>query len=119
MRRSTDRFVTSHVGSLPRPRELISLLQAKQFHEAGFDAARLAEVGQRSINEVVKRQLDIGLDVIDDGEHTKISFSSYAQLRLSGLAPSEKPGFRGETRDRKSTRLNSSHIPLSRMPSSA
>ena len=99
MRRSTDRFVTSHVGSLPRPRELISLLQAKQFHEAGFDAARLAEVGQRSINEVVKRQLDIGLDVIDDGEHTKISFSSYAQLRLSGLAPSEKPGFRGETRD--------------------
>ena len=99
MRRSSDRFVTSHVGSLPRPRELISLLQAKQFHEAGFDQKKLTVVGQLSINEVVARQCAIGLDVIDDGEHTKVSFSSYAQLRLSGLAPSDKPGFRGDTRD--------------------
>jgi 5-methyltetrahydropteroyltriglutamate--homocysteine methyltransferase len=99
MRRSTDRIITSHVGSLPRPKELIALLQAKEAREPGFDPARLAAATRQSTGEVVRRQLDLGIDVVDDGEHSKTSFAAYARLRLSGLAPSDKGNVRGPTRD--------------------
>ncbi|MGE3642241.1 MAG: cobalamin-independent methionine synthase II family protein [Beijerinckiaceae bacterium] len=100
MLRSTERILTTHVGSLPRPDELIRLLQARQFGEPESDEGKLMEACKASIAGVVGRQKKIGIDFINDGEHSKISFSSYAQLRLSGLAPNpEKAGFRGETRD--------------------
>lgn len=102
MRRSTERILVSHVGSLPRPEALIKLLQARQFDEAGSDETKLMEAAAASISNVVQRQSDAGIDIVNDGEHSKISFSSYAQLRLSGLAPNpDKATFRGETKDSK------------------
>lgn len=100
MHRSTERILTTHVGSLPRPEALIRLLQARQFGEAENDPESLMEACRTSISGVVSRQRQAGVDVVNDGEHSKISFSSYAQLRLSGLEPNpEKADFRGETRD--------------------
>lgn len=102
MRRSTDRILTTHVGSLPRPEPLIRLLQARQFGEEHGDESKLMDACKTSIADIVRRQAAIGIDIVNDGEQSKISFSSYAQLRLSGLAPNPgKPGFRGETRDSK------------------
>lgn len=78
MRRNDGRILTSHVGSLPRPVDLIRLLQARQFSESGHAEAEFFAACARSVNKVVAHQREIGLDVINDGEHTKISFSSYA-----------------------------------------
>jgi 5-methyltetrahydropteroyltriglutamate--homocysteine methyltransferase len=99
MRRSTDRVITTHAGSLPRPPDVIALLQAKDSAARGFDPARLAAAARRSTIDVVQRQFDLGIDLVDDGEHSKTSFAAYAQTRLSGLAPSDKGSFRGQTRD--------------------
>jgi 5-methyltetrahydropteroyltriglutamate--homocysteine methyltransferase len=99
MRRSTERIVTSHAGSLPRPPDLIALLQAKETRQPGSNAARVVEAIRRSVAEVVRRQRQIGIDIVDDGEHSKTNFGAYAQARLSGLAPSDKGGGRAPTRD--------------------
>jgi 5-methyltetrahydropteroyltriglutamate--homocysteine methyltransferase len=100
MKRSQGRTITSHVGSLPRPADLVPVLQAK---DAGLDydrelyARRVAE----SVREVVRKQADIGVDVINDGEHSKASFTSYHRTRLHGFEPADKPfGDRHGMRDR-------------------
>ena len=85
MKRSTDRILTSHVGSLIRPAALLPFLAAK---EAGkpFDQAAYATCLKESVAEVVRRQADIGLDVISDGEFGKaISWAQYALFRLGGF----------------------------------
>lgn len=97
MQNSSERIITTHVGSLPRPRSLISLLQARDSDPAS-DKAELVAATRQSVNDVVERQIKLGIDVIDDGEHSKTSFANYARNRLSGLAPTNK-GFRGDTRD--------------------
>ena len=96
MRRSTDRIIVSHAGSLPRPPDIIKLLQAKETSNDASEALQLAT--RRSVIDVVRRQAELGIDVVDDGEHSKISFASYARLRLSGLEPTDKGDFRGPTR---------------------
>jgi 5-methyltetrahydropteroyltriglutamate--homocysteine methyltransferase len=80
MRRSTDRILTTHVGALERPPEL-----AKTLAEQGQWAP--AALGQLTaeVANVVKRQLETGLDVIDDGEFGKTMWSQYVRDRLNGL----------------------------------
>ncbi len=70
MKRSTDRILTTHVGSLIRPAALRAFLSAK---EAGgpFDRAAYAKCLKQSVAEVVRKQADIGIDVISDGEFGK------------------------------------------------
>ena len=80
MRRSTDRVLTTHVGALERPPEL-----ARTLAEQGQWAP--AALGQLSagVADVVKRQLEVGLDVINDGEFGKTMWSQYIRDRLDGL----------------------------------
>jgi 5-methyltetrahydropteroyltriglutamate--homocysteine methyltransferase len=85
MQRSTDRILTTHAGSLPRPAELVALLQAKDRGQA-YDEAALAAQVRASVLDVVRKQAEVGLDVVDDGEHSKSSFTAYLRTRLGGLS---------------------------------
>jgi 5-methyltetrahydropteroyltriglutamate--homocysteine methyltransferase len=85
MKRSTERILTSHVGSLIRPPELIEFLRAQQARQPVDDAA-FERCLARSVAAIVRQQADAGIDVIDDGEFGKtISWSQYALERLSGF----------------------------------
>jgi len=81
MRRSSDRILASHAGTVPRPRDLQELYEAGG-RQAEFDA-RLPS----AVKEVVQRQAAVGLDVVNDGELSKLNFSHYARERLGGLEP--------------------------------
>ncbi len=99
MQESRDRILTTHVGSLPRPDDLVPLLQAK---DAGndYDRASFAEQVARSVESIIRKQADIGLDVVNDGEHSKASFTTYHRTRLSGFSATDKPfGARHGMRD--------------------
>jgi len=99
MKRSSRRILTTHTGSLPRPPDLVALLNAKELGEAYDRAAYDARVA-RAISEIVAKQAAAGIDVIDDAEHSKVNWMSYARARLSGLEEIEaSPKFRGATRD--------------------
>ena len=84
MKLSTDRILTTHVGSLPRPPELLTLLERREtgqgFDQAAFEA-RLAE----AVREVVAKQMAAGIDSVCDGELGKISYTTYVRHRLSGI----------------------------------
>ena len=72
MQRSSGRILTTHTGSLPRPPDLVALLNAKELGEP-YDRAVFAMRVQRAIDEIVQRQAATGLDVIGDGEHSKFN----------------------------------------------
>src|SRR5579871_1085370 len=105
MKRSTDRILTTHVGSLVRPAKLLEFVRARE-SGSGFDEAAYQKCLQESITEVVKRQAAAGLDVVDDGEFGKsTSWSLYALKRLSGfeqrpVKPDANPFARGADRER-------------------
>src|SRR6266446_9311814 len=85
MKRSTDRILTTHVGSLIRPPRLQELLRARQKTE-GFDQASYDQCLTQSVADVVQAQADTGIDVVSDGEFGKsISWSQYVLERLSGF----------------------------------
>ena len=85
MKRSTDRILTTHVGSLIRPQALQEFLRAKQAGKA-YDAAAYDKCLTASVAEVVHKQAEVGIDVISDGEFGKsISWSQYVLERLSGF----------------------------------
>jgi 5-methyltetrahydropteroyltriglutamate--homocysteine methyltransferase len=99
MKRSDTRILTTHTGSLPRPPDLVEALNAKELGK-GYDEAALDKRVRRAITEVVQRQAETGLDVINDGEHSKVSWMAYARARLSGIEEIDSPvRFRGATRD--------------------
>jgi 5-methyltetrahydropteroyltriglutamate--homocysteine methyltransferase len=84
MKRSTDRFLTTHTGSLPRPDDLIRMMYAK---EEGVPVAgdALAERVRTAVAEVVKKQADAGVDLVNDGELSKPSYATYIKDRLNGF----------------------------------
>lgn len=84
MKRSTDRILTTHVGSLPRPQEVVDLLFAQDRGE-DFDAAQFDEVMRRAVADVVKKQTESGIDIVSDGEMSKISYATYIRHRLTGF----------------------------------
>ncbi len=85
MKRSTDRILTTHVGSLIRPPALQEFLRAKQARRP-YDEAAYAKCLTESVAGVVKRQAQAGIDVVSDGEFGKsISWSQYVLERLSGF----------------------------------
>jgi 5-methyltetrahydropteroyltriglutamate--homocysteine methyltransferase len=99
MKQSTGRILTTHTGSLPRPPDLVALLNAKELGEP-YDRAAFTGRVSRAIAEVVQQQTDAGIDVIGDGEHSKFNWMAYARARLSGLEEIDSPvRFRGATRD--------------------
>lgn len=100
MKGSAKRILTTHVGSLPRAADLYVALQKKE-SGAKYDEAALASSVRDSVANVVGRQGEIGVSVVNDGEHSKSSFSAYTASRLEGFAPLDEPRKkREETRDR-------------------
>ena len=84
MQRSTDRFLTTHTGSLPRPDDLIRMMYAKE-EGVPVDAAALDTRVRSAVAEVVKKQADAGVDLINDGELSKPSYATYVKDRLNGF----------------------------------
>lgn len=84
MKLSTDRVLTTHVGSLPRPDDLFAMMLAKMDGKA-LDEKAYAERVRRAVEDSVKQQVAAGLDVVSDGEMGKPSFITYAAQRLGGL----------------------------------
>src|SRR6266567_8521267 len=80
MRRSTARILVSHAGTVPRPNDLQELFAAGDSRREAF-LERLPSAA----NEVVRRQAEIGIDIVNDGELSKLNFSHYARERLGGL----------------------------------
>jgi 5-methyltetrahydropteroyltriglutamate--homocysteine methyltransferase len=88
------RILTTHVGSLPRPQSLSAKLFARMTG-AGFDAKALNAELEQSVKDIVRKQGELGIDVISDGELSKTSFQYYVTDRLSGIEPFKpKPGVR-------------------------
>ena len=84
MQRSTDRFLTTHTGSLPRPDDLIRTMYAKE-EGVPVDPAALAARVRAAVAEVVKKQAAAGVDLINDGEMSKPSYATYIKDRLNGF----------------------------------
>ena len=85
MQRSTERILTTHVGSLPRSKAVVELLYEKENGEP-FDPSEFDAVMAAAVDEVVAHQVEIGIDVVSDGETSKIGYATYIKDRLSGFA---------------------------------
>ena len=91
MQRSSDRILTTHTGSLPRPRELTRLYSLRARGEA-VDAAEIDRVGRDAVRRIVAKQREAGIDIGNNGEQQRDSFFLYLRARLSGLGGSwERP----------------------------
>src|SRR5687767_3146019 len=90
MKRSERRILTTHVGSLPRPRELLAPLHARESGEP-YDAGALERAIAAATSAVVRRQAELGIDILNDGEHGRASFATYANTRIGGLERERHP----------------------------
>ena len=90
MKTSTERILTTHVGSMPRPQVVVDQLFAQDRGEA-YDKAEFDSVMQQAVREVVAKQVDAGVDVISDGEMSKISYATYIRHRFTGFEIDEVP----------------------------
>ncbi|QPF90820.1 cobalamin-independent methionine synthase II family protein [Bradyrhizobium commune] len=92
MKISTDRILTTHVGSLPRPAALEAKLSAREKSELSAEGrATLPQEVASAVVDVVKRQADLGISVVDDGEMSKYAYSTYARDRMTGLTGVDQP----------------------------
>src|SRR5438105_1979379 len=86
MKRSTDRILTTHTGSLARPKELLDLMKAKEsggsYDREAYDAAV-----REAVREAVHKQAESGIDIVNDGEQSKTGFANYIRERLNGFEP--------------------------------
>jgi len=98
MKTSQDRILTTHVGSLPRPPELKELLVRKDQNQA-YDTAALDRLTRQAVFDIVKRQAQTGIDIVNDGEMSKPGYSTYVADRLSGFSGHEPAKPRLDTRD--------------------
>jgi 5-methyltetrahydropteroyltriglutamate--homocysteine methyltransferase len=84
MRLSTDRILTTHTGSLPRAQDLTTTLEA-------LDSGRMPDLGafdtrvRRAVGDIVRQQLESGVDIVNDGEQGKVGYSTYGRHRLTGF----------------------------------
>jgi 5-methyltetrahydropteroyltriglutamate--homocysteine methyltransferase len=98
LKRSTDRILTTHVGSLPRPADIRQLLLAKDAGEP-YDPDLLGRRVKQEVNAVVRKQVEIGIDIVADGEISKGSFTNYMMNRLSGFEAVETEPWPGPPDD--------------------
>jgi 5-methyltetrahydropteroyltriglutamate--homocysteine methyltransferase len=84
MKRSVDRFLTTHTGSLPRPPDLVDMMFAKE-EGVPVETAALARRIRGAVAEVVQKQLASGVDIVNDGEMSKPSYATYIKDRLEGF----------------------------------
>jgi 5-methyltetrahydropteroyltriglutamate--homocysteine methyltransferase len=90
MKRSTERFLTTLTGSLPRPPDLIRTMFAKE-EGVPVDPVQLERRVAAAVAEIVRRQTDAGIDIVNDGEMSKPSYATYIKDRLNGFGGSSKP----------------------------
>jgi len=91
MKTSDQRILTTHVGSLPRTEAVVRLLDARE-GRAAHDAAEFDRTIRQAVLDIVKRQAEIGLDIVSDGETSKISYATYVHDRLAGFSEEGTPG---------------------------
>ena len=89
LQQNTDRIQTTHIGSLPRPHNVLDLLKAK-LNGQTYDQAALDKAIAEGVRDNVRKQVDCGIDIVTDGEVSKPGFFTYIQERLSGFEP--RPG---------------------------
>src|SRR5579871_144212 len=90
MRTSTGRILTTHVGSLPRPQDAVDFLRAQDNGER-YDEAKFDEVIRRAVAAAVDKQIEAGLDIVNDGEMGKIGYATYMRHRLTGFELGDVP----------------------------
>lgn len=90
MKLSTERILTTHVGSLPRPKDVVDLLYAQDRGEP-YDHAQFDATIARAVADAVSKQVKAGIDLVSDGEMSKISYGTYIRHRLTGFEPGEVP----------------------------
>ncbi len=98
MKTSQDRILTTHVGSLPRPPELRQMLVRKDQGEP-YDKETLDRLVREAVVDIVRRQVAVGVDIVNDGEMSKPGYSTYIADRLTGFAGHEPAKPRLDTRD--------------------
>jgi 5-methyltetrahydropteroyltriglutamate--homocysteine methyltransferase len=91
MKTSDQRILTTHVGSLPRTEVVVRLLDAREGRVA-HDAAEFDRTIRRAVLDIVKQQAEIGVDIVSDGETSKISYATYVHDRLAGFSEEGTPG---------------------------
>jgi 5-methyltetrahydropteroyltriglutamate--homocysteine methyltransferase len=92
MKRSTDRILTTHTGSLPRPADLLEMIHARERGEP-YDAQAFRDRLHTAVADIVRQQVEAGIDIVSDGELGKPSFATYVKNRISG--------FNGQNPDRR------------------
>lgn len=84
IQQNTDRIQTTHIGSLPRPHPLLDMMKAK-YSGQPFDRRKFEALLAASVNDVVRKQAQCGIDIVTDGEFSKPGFFTYIQERLEGF----------------------------------
>jgi 5-methyltetrahydropteroyltriglutamate--homocysteine methyltransferase len=105
MKRSDGRILTSHAGSLPRPPDLLETNRAMQAGRPIDEAARAARI-RAAVPEVVRKQVEAGVDVVNDGEYGKTNFLNYVRERLGGFEPTGRQEQMGAMRDDRRDRVD-------------
>jgi len=90
MRRSTERILTTHTGSLPRPRDLLGLLQDRE-EGRGHVEAPLHDRTRAAVFDAVRKQVEVGLAVVNDGEQGRVDYTVYVKDRLTGFGGESSP----------------------------
>ena len=91
LQQNTDRIQTTHIGSLPRPHHLLDVMKAKYTGEP-YDAAAFQEALREAVADVVREQVQCGIDIVTDGEFSKPGFFTYIRERLEGFE--SRPGLK-------------------------
>ena len=90
MKRSAERFLTNHPGSLPRPADLVRMMFERE-EGVPVDREALAARIRAGVDDVVRKQIEAGLDVVNDGELSKPSYATYIKDRLTGFGGESHP----------------------------
>src|SRR5262245_65604925 len=85
MRLSTDRILTTHTGSLPRAQDLTATLEALDSGRMPDDPGAFDARVRRAVGDIVRQQLEAGVDIVNDGEQGKVGYSTYVRHRLTGF----------------------------------
>jgi 5-methyltetrahydropteroyltriglutamate--homocysteine methyltransferase len=84
LQQNTDHIQTTHIGSLPRPHNLLDLLKAKYAGQP-YDESKLNSILAREVAECVRKQVECGIEIITDGEYSKPGFFTYIRERFDGF----------------------------------
>jgi 5-methyltetrahydropteroyltriglutamate--homocysteine methyltransferase len=94
MKTSTERILTTHVGSLPRPPALLDILLAREESRA-VDESLFETRTAEAVSEIVEKQIEAGVDIVSDGEMSKPSYTMYVRHRFTGIAPNAEAEEKG------------------------